>query len=452
MKKFLFAAFLAGALALPAEARTWTVGGGGADFPLIGPALAAAADGDTVSVRAGVYREDLRLARTIALVGEGRPLVIGTGEGTVIEVAAAGSRVRGFDIEESGTGAGNRMDAAVRVAAPAVGVEDNRMRRVFYGVVVEGVSGCEIAGNSIEGFGLLPFGQRGDGIYLYRAPDNAILRNRIAGMRDAIYLQYSPRCRAEGNTVSSSRYGLHDMFSDDARVLGNRFSDCSAGANVMNCRRIAIRANRFESNRGVSSVGLALKECDDSRVEENAVSDNARGLQLDGSSGNRFERNLFRDNDTALLLFASAEENVFTGNDFRQNLSALVLSGATRTSTRFSDRGRGNQWSGYRGFDFDGDGVGDSPHPLLPVFERLEGNAPAVRLFLLSPAAGALELAARALPAAGDAVADPAPLVGNGPRLSADRASRTGRAAGGALAGTLLLGCAAAALVKVRPC
>ena len=44
-----------------AEARIWTVGGGGADFPLISPAIAAAADGDVVEVRAGVYREDLAL-------------------------------------------------------------------------------------------------------------------------------------------------------------------------------------------------------------------------------------------------------------------------------------------------------------------------------------------------------------------------------------------------------
>ena len=36
------------------EGRVWTVGRGDADFPLIAPAIAAAADGDEIRVRAGV--------------------------------------------------------------------------------------------------------------------------------------------------------------------------------------------------------------------------------------------------------------------------------------------------------------------------------------------------------------------------------------------------------------
>ena len=48
-------------LAARAEARTWTVGGPGADFPLIAPAIAAATAGDVIRVRGGVYREDLVL-------------------------------------------------------------------------------------------------------------------------------------------------------------------------------------------------------------------------------------------------------------------------------------------------------------------------------------------------------------------------------------------------------
>ena len=85
---------------------------------------------------------------------------------------------------------------------------------------------------------------------------------------------------------------------------------------------------------------------------------------------------------------------MFSGNQFRDNWSDLVLSGAGST-TRWSAGGRGNYWSRYRGFDFDGDGVGDAPHPLVGAFEKLEGDNPAARIFLQSPAAAGLELAAR---------------------------------------------------------
>jgi hypothetical protein len=44
-----------------ARTRAWTVGGKDADFPLITPAIAAAASGDWIRVSAALYREDLVL-------------------------------------------------------------------------------------------------------------------------------------------------------------------------------------------------------------------------------------------------------------------------------------------------------------------------------------------------------------------------------------------------------
>jgi nitrous oxidase accessory protein len=446
VRRTLGLAALTSLAALPVCARTWTVGGIGADFPLIGPAVSAAADGDTVLVRGGVYREDVVVGKRIALVGDGHPILFGTGEGTVLDIRAPEAEVRGLDIEGSGTGLTNRMDAGVRVAASGVRVERNRLRRVFYGVVVEDAREVSIRGNEIAGFADLTYGRRGDGLYLYRAAGADVRENRITGMRDAIYLQYSPRCRVIGNRVGQSRYGLHDMFSDDAEIRGNTFFDCSAGANVMNSERIQMVGNRFTSNRGVSSVGLSLKECDRSAVRDNDMIDNARGLQLEGSSQNRLTGNRFVYNDVALWLFSSAEENVFSENEFRDNRSGLVLSGGVSTN-RFSENGRGNRWDDYRGFDFEGTGVGSSPHPLLGAFEKLEGNNAATRLFFSSPAAGALELAARSVPPAREDLVDPAPLFGAG------QAPGQRRSVGwGATAAALLIGASLVASREMRPC
>jgi len=240
-----------------------------------------------------------------------------------------------------------------------------------------------------------------------------VARNRVSGERDAIYFQYAPRGRAFDNVASDSRYALHDMFSDDTVIARNAFGDSAVGANIMNSRRIRLESNRILRNRGVPGVGLTLKDCDDSTIRDNTLAQNARGLLLDGSSTNRFERNLFRDNDTAVTLFSSAERNAFGGNQFLDNWSDVVLSGRD-SGTRWSIDGRGNAWSRYRGFDFDGDGIGDTPHPIVGAFERIEGSTPAARLFLRSPAAMGLELAARLSgQAAADAV-DDKPLVQKG--------------------------------------
>jgi nitrous oxidase accessory protein len=377
-----------------AEARTWTVGGAASDFPFIGPAIAAAAPGDTIEVARGVYRENLVVEKRLAIRGIDRPTLFGTGEGSVVTLAADGCELSGFAIEASGMGETNEMDAAVQVRSNDNRIVDNVMRRVFYGVVIVDARHNEIADNEIAGLRERAYGQRGDGIYLFRAPENFIARNRVSGERDAIYFQYAPRGRAVDNVVTDSRYGLHDMFSDDAVIARNTFSGSAVGANVMNSRRIRVERNRIAGNRGVPGVGVTLKDCDDSLVRDNRIVENARGLLLDGSSSNRFLDNVFESNDTAVTLFSSAERNQFAGNRFAANWSDVVLSGRD-SGTAWSIAGRGNYWSRYRGFDFDGDGVGDAPHPIVGAFERLEGANAAARLFLQSPAAAGLELAAR---------------------------------------------------------
>src|SRR5262249_23779346 len=184
------------------------------------------------------------------------------------------------------------------------------------------------------------------------------------------------------------------MFSDDTAIARNTFADSVVGANIMNSRRIRFASNRIRRNRGIPGIGLTLKDCDDSTIERNRIVENGRGLVLDGSSANRFSGNAFRANDTAVTLFASAERNAFGDNEFVDNWSDVVLSGAD-SGTRWSIGGRGNYWTRYRGFDFDGDGLGDSSHPVVGAFERLEGRNAAARIFLQSPAAAGLEVAAR---------------------------------------------------------
>ena len=412
MRHVLLAAAVA-VLAMPGavDARVWTVGRGNTDFPLIAPAIAHAEDGDEIRIRAGVYREDLVIAKRLSLVGEGRPVLFGTGRGTVIDVRADGCTIRGLIIDRTGVGAGNQMDAAVRLTSNNNTVSGNEMRRVFYGVVIAGGSGNVIADNMIEGLLDLPFGRRGDGIYVYQGPRNHILRNRIVGERDAIFLQYAHDVRVEHNIVERSRYGLHDMFSDNTIVRDNVFRTSLVGANVMNSKRLTLERNEFAHNRGITAVGLTLKDCDGSTVSDNRFTGNARGLQLDGSSSNTFTRNRFAQNDVAVRLLASAERNTFSANEFAQNWSDVVESGRDSTNA-WSVAGVGNRWSRYSGFDFDGDGVGESAHSLLRPFERIEGANELARLYLQSPAAGALDLAARSVADATGASSDAHPLTG----------------------------------------
>jgi nitrous oxidase accessory protein len=226
-------------------------------------------------------------------------------------------------------------------------------------------------------------------------------------------------------------------------IARNEFGDSAVGANIMNSRRIRIEDNRFLRNRGVPGIGLTLKDCDDSIVRGNTIAANARGVLLDGSSLNHFSANRFRANDTALTLFSSAERNRFGGNEFSDNWSDVVLSGRD-AGTEWSDGGRGNSWSRYRGYDFDGDGIGDAPHDLVGAFERIEGLNPAARLFLQSPAAAGLEFAARLGGVGAEDAVDPRPLVGP---IASERAAAGNARPLGAI--VLLFGCCIPLVLRV---
>src|SRR5512138_3934681 len=58
----------------------------------------AAAPGARIEVPPGVYDGDLVLDRPVHLVGVGRPVLRGSGRGSVVRVRAAGVTVEGLDI------------------------------------------------------------------------------------------------------------------------------------------------------------------------------------------------------------------------------------------------------------------------------------------------------------------------------------------------------------------
>jgi nitrous oxidase accessory protein len=64
----------------------------------------------------------------------------------------------------------------------------------------------------------------------------------------------------------------------------------------------------------------------------------------------------------------------------------------------FTVNGQGNFWSDYTGYDKNSDDLGDLPYVSKSLFENMMDENPELRLFQLSPAQQAVEMAARAFP------------------------------------------------------
>jgi len=378
-------------------------------------ALARARPGDTVEVRGGRHAGPLVIDRPLTLVGVDGPVIDGGGNGTVVRITAPDVTLRGFVVVGSGASL-DAENAGITAEAPRTRVEGNRLQDALFGVYLKRAPDSAVLDNTIVGKPL-PVPRRGDAIRVWHSDGVRISGNRVTRGRDVV-LWFSSDLTVRDNTISHSRYGLHFMYCDRARIERNVLRDNSVGAFLMYSRRLHFERNLVAGSRGPSGYGIGLKDMDDHVVVANLFVDNRAGAYLDNSprevdSRGRFERNAFAHNGTGVLLQPNVRRNAFADNSFIANDASAALNGG---GTLRDNDWTGNHWSDYLGFDADGDGVGDVPYRAEALFDRLLERTPELRLFAGTPAAQALNAAARAFP-----VFKPEPLLTDpAPRMAPD--------------------------------
>jgi nitrous oxidase accessory protein len=382
--------------------------------------LDAAPAGAVLVVEAGRYEGDLVINRPIRLVGHGRPLLVGSGDGTVVSVRAADVTIDGFDIDGRGGGDLGSDSSGIHIAAPRATVTNCRVRNSLFGIYLREAPGARLERNLVEGIVGKSPGEKGSGIHVWNTDGFTLIGNTVVQVRDGFYIQSSPHGLVRGNVARDLRYGLHYMFSDDNVFEDNRFENGAAGTAIMYSRRIVFRRNAFLRNRGFASVGLLLKSCDDVLAEDNLIADNARGVFLEGSARTTLRRNILAASDVAIVLYDSSTRTPVEGNSFVANLSPLTLVGR-RADASFT----GNYWADHDAPDLDGDGRRDVPYRLSSLFDHFRGNLTAADLYSQSLAASALAAAERAFP-----ILDPVPLVDAAPLAAPPDLPRVPRADG----------------------
>lgn len=364
--------------------------------PDLSLSVESARPGDTLLIGPGTYAGNLLLRKRLTLIGAGKPVIRGDGTGSVITVQADSCVIEGLIIEHCGPMLVGE-DAGILIRSDGNIVRGNELRDILFGIYLLHAEGNLVTGNTIAGGRALSLGEKGSGIHIWNSQGNRFAGNTITGVRDGFYIQNASHSRLEDNAVFGVRYGLHYMYADSNVFLGNRFYDNVAGAAIMYSTGIMMRDNVFARNRGFSSFGVLFQDCHGLVAEGNVVVDNNVGMFFEASTDNRFCGNLVAQNDVALEMFQNATGNVFTGNNFIDNLSPLTIVGK-KTGSSWSVSGTGNYWSSYDGYDLDGDGRGDVPMKILNVFQYLEGQNSNVALYLYSPSSQALASASKAFP------------------------------------------------------
>jgi nitrous oxidase accessory protein len=364
--------------------------------------LDAASRGATVVVDGGTHQGPIVVRGPLTVVGVNDPVIDGLGRGSVVTIEGDGVVFRGFTVRNSGREVTEEA-AGIKASGSGHRIQGNTVRDVYFGIHVGGGSGVEVLENTVapgEKHGARP----GHGISVWNLKAGKVLRNRISDARDGIYLSFTEGVVVAGNTVTRCRYGLHSMYSQQATFQSNDASDNLLGAALMMSDRLVLRDNRIARNReGAAAYGVLLKDIGDLIAEGNQIVGNRVGIYAEGVPANPareavFTGNIIAGNEVGLALQSTAALTV-AGNRIAENLTDVrPLGRELSAGMRWSRDGRGNWWSQYRGYDANGDGIGDVPHRLDDAMDALVRRNPLVQAFLYTPAHLAVEAAARMFP------------------------------------------------------
>jgi nitrous oxidase accessory protein len=367
--------------------------------------IAGVADGGTLVLPAGAYRGDVVLARPISIEGQGMPVLVGNGTGTVLTIAAAGTTIKGIHVTGSGPGPAGQP-AGIRVAADEVELDGVVVADSYIGIAVDNVERVRILNSLIMGRAFDPIGGeghavngaheghhgggRGDGISIWESEAVLVRGSRVQDVRDGVYASFGRAILVDGNVVTGSRYAVHTMFSRDLVLVENRFEANLSGAVLMYGGPVSVVKNGIFSNRSPSTgFAVLLKDVIDAEVVQNTMVDNRIGIHVDGPAGGstpiRVTANTVAGNHFGVLVYPSASA-VFMANSFVDNLVQVAQQGGgSATGLAWSDRGWGNYWSTYRGFD-NGEGKGAVAHREASSINRVLVRSPLLAPLASSPA------------------------------------------------------------------
>lgn len=355
------------------DAKTLVVGG---EYSTISDALKKARDGDVIEVKAGEYRERLRIEKAVHLKGINYPVVIGQ-DGSIIEVTSPRVTIEGFTIKDDST-APDIKNAGIYISkgADEAVIRGNRLYNVTHGIWTVGTRGVKIENNIIESKKALDRNFRGNGIYLTDSQEAVITGNKMDYCRDGMYIEVSHDARVIGNEVRNSRYAVHTMWVDRAAFEKNTAIGNMVGVAVMYSRGSTISDNLAVGNQ---THGLLLIQAARSQIAGNTVSGNSKGIFLYNSVFNNITANLIMHNSLGLHSSGGSDDNSVNGNSFISNeVQVKFVAGRNQKWDK-------NYWSDYIGWDMTGDGVGDLPYESNTVVDHILWRYPAAKLLYTSP-------------------------------------------------------------------
>jgi len=286
------------------------------DYPTIQDAVSAAEQGDTVSVRKGVYTENIFIGKPLTLQGENRETTIidGGANGDVVAITASEVSMSGLTVRNGNNG------IVIKTSLPIHHI-------TLKDLIVTGNTGHGIFSRKTGG---------------YHQIENCILSHNGGYGLSAHHFTRSVIRNCE---IFQNHTGLYTGWS----------------------WYLLIEGNSVHHNTG----GIGLDSCYDSTATGNIIFSNGTGISLHYiSSRNTIKNNIISGNSFGIglgLEWSGVGGHRIYHNDFISN-RMQINENKTIANFQYWDNGYpagGNYWSDYTGQDTNSDGIGDAPHHLL---------------------------------------------------------------------------------------
>lgn len=360
-------------------------------------------DFDTLYVTEGIYVGNIHIQKPLVLIGVNQPILDGQFIGTVVMIESHHVTLTGFKIINSGKDL-IEESSGIKIKGHHITIKDNYILDVFFGIHVIGGKDISIINNMI-----IPGKEHADrighAISIWNCESSIISHNKIREGRDGIFLNYTANVTIEFNEVTDSRYALHSMYSNHLTFSNNYVYKNLLGCALMYSKNLIAKHNRIEWHReGSSPYGFLLKDIENVTMEENSITANGVGIYAEGvsqrlDSYTMIRKNIIRGNDFAFGLHSTVKmtvsENIIVDNLVEVQRLGHHLSASNQWS---SEAGKGNLWSAYKGYDLDGNGVGDQPFIVKNMFEKMNDPRSPLRAFIHTPSHRILESVATSFP------------------------------------------------------